>query len=119
MVGGRHPSESGTFTAGFEPICNECAESSPGKDPSSGSRPAISQTQLDAMIPNRPKTPAPPPPSTPGHSHGHHPPHPKKTHRRRSMRTVRRSSGSNAGLIIVGIILAVGVLIALVVAASK
>jgi hypothetical protein len=121
MVGGRHPSESGTFTAGFEPICNECAEMDPPerKDPSSGSRSAMTQDQLDQAVPSRPSTPVPPAPHVHTHSHAPGHVHPKKTHRRRSMRLVRRSAGSNAGIIIAVVILAVAVLVGLMIAASK
>lgn len=123
MVGGRHPSESGTFTAGFEPICNDCAVLEE-HDPTAPPRAPMTPTQLDALIPEQQKTPAHlpgrpassarNPVSSEPHVHGH-----QHSHRRRSGRFSRRAGGSNPALfVVIGIGVALAVVL-MIVLASK
>jgi hypothetical protein len=119
MVGGRRPGDTGTFTAGFEPLCSNCAEMA-ANDPTEPPLAPMTPTQLDALVPDEIKRSEPKSPTS-VHIQTQAPivpdrprPRPRKaTHRRRSGRFVarHRPDGSPAVFMVVGAIVLVGILI--------
>ncbi len=116
MVGGRHPGESGTFSAGFEPICNDCADMEKS-DPTAPPRAPKTSAELAALLPEEPRepTPKPPPPAPPRRGSSRR----VRGTMRRSGRFIRRESGNPALMILLGIGVLAAIVLVIVLAGRK